>query len=398
MSASALAAPMLFRDADRASKLAAIAASGACEQGGVVALDFTAVRSAMGGRWQARRNDVHCSIERKIDKHVPRGSVVLRMTECEYMISFAYDRGPAAQVMAFNIMEDLLTHFLGRCEPQDLVVRCVGGITGDEVHTSPLSRMEVEREKERSDAAQAAAPRPPPVLAATLVEVPDERLSLTLTPQEVVHLASGAHIGLRTPINLHRAGVERPLCSHEEQSVSAPSLLEANLHAIEAMRRMMETSCRPAVFILPLFLQTFTQSRGRTAILDELRRLRSCDQRRLVLELTGIERGTPSSRVMEAAWRLKPFCRAITGRAQLERAGLAGLSGARLSGIHVSVRDLGASRQQRAEGLLAAGQAARNLAPMVMATDLPDKAAFDLCRVAGFTHATIPRAGDTASG
>ena len=51
--------------------------------------------------------------------------------------------------------------------------------------------------------------------------------------------------------------------------------------------------------------------------------------------------------------------------------------------------DLGVSRHQRAAGLLAAGRSARDLAPMVMAIDLPDAAALSLCRVSGFTHAAL---------
>ncbi len=380
--------PIRVSDADDSTKLQTIAASGAAEIGAVVALDFAAIRTAMGDRWPRRCSDVRSRIERAIDGRAGETALAVRIGDCEYLLCFLDQRGAVAQAGAFRIMEELLTHFLGRCAPQDLIVKRVSSMTADSLEMTPLVRDEVERARAVEEGeAPAAPPRQPRTTA--LIEGPAERLSLKFVAQEMLHIASGVQVGTRLRTDLHNLNQDRPVEWAEELNLSITSLLQINLLGIEQVRGMMEASTRASVFVLPLSLKTMIGSRARAAVLAELAALRTLDQRRLIIELTGMERGTPSSRLMEAAWQLKPFCRAVNGRTLLERTGLRSLSDARLSGVHVSARDLGLRPAQVAAGLLAAGQSARALAPMVMAVDLADAQLVGVCSVAGFTHAAL---------
>ena len=389
MSAAAEAEPpIVLRDAEPSSKLDAIAATGACEQGGLVALDFHAIRTAMGARWSLRKEDVQQRIEREIARHVARSTIYTPIGECEYLICFAEERGALAHVTAFQIMEDLLTHFLGKCSPEDLLVKRVTSVTAGEIETATLDRAEVDKARRRE--IEQAPPAPAkPRLATALIESPTERLSVKLTPQKIVHVASGAAIGRRLAVSLQRVGSDRVLAGAEETQLSTNCLIETTLLAVDALQSAMATSKQPGVYTLPVFLPAMVSSRGRNAVLDALRGFSGFDQRRLLIEVTGVERGTPTSRVMEAATHLRPFCRAVIGRGGFSRAGLASLGAARLSGVSLSVREFGASDAQVASGLLAAGQAARKLAPMLLAADLHKPDLLSICAVAGFSHATL---------
>lgn len=388
MTATAVREPIRVRDADDTTKLAMIAASGAADVGAVVALDFAAIRSAMGDRWSVRCDDVRSRIERAVEAGAGGATLCVRIGDCEYLLCFLDQRGPVAQASAFRIMEALLTHFLGRCAPADLIVKRVSSLSANAVETTSLSRADVQR-AESDMHAQHAGPTPRRPAAEALIEGPAEQLALKVVPQEMLHLASGVQVGTRLAVSLRDMGHDRKLGWADELNLSVASLLQVNLLAVDHIRAMMETSERASVFVLPLSLQVMVGSRSRAAVLGELSRLRALDQRRLIVELTGVERGTPSSRLTEVAWQLRPFCRAVNGRTQFERTGLVNLSGARLSGVHISALDLGARATQVAAGLLAAGQSAKGLAPMVMAVDVADAQLLGVCSVAGFTHATL---------
>ena len=389
MSSTAVAeAAVVLRDAEQATKLEAIAGAGACEQGGVVALDFHAVRTAMGARWPLRREDVLHRIEREIAARVAKGTIHLPIGDCEYLVCFAEERGALAHVTAFQIMESLLTHFLGKCAPEDLRVKRVTSVAAGEVETATLDRAAVEIARRRELTA-AETPAPKPRLVAALIEGPAERLAVKLSPQRIVHLASNATIGRRLAVEIQRVGSDRVLTAAEETQLSTNSLLETTLLAADALQSMMAASGQPGAYTLPVFLPVMITSRGRNTVLDALRGLGAHDQRRLLIEIVGVDRGTPGSRVMEAALNLKPFCRAVIARGTFSRAGLASLAAARLSGVSLSAKELGVGEAQVAAGLLAAGQAVRKLAPMLLATDLQRPEHLNICGVAGFTHATL---------
>lgn len=388
MSAAQAQSPVVLRDAEQSSKLEAIAATGACEQGGLVALDFHAIRAAMGARWSMRKEDVQQRIEREIAGHVARGTICTPIGECEYLICFAEERGALAHVTAFQIMEDLLTHFLGKCSPEDLLVKRVTSVSAGEIEMAALDRAEVDRARCRESEQAPAAPAKPR-LATVMIESPTERLSVELTPQKIVHVASGATIGRRLAVSLQRVGSDRVLPFAEETQLSTTCLIETTLLAVAALQSTVATSKQPGAYTLPVFLPAMVSSRGRNAVLDALRGFSGFDQRRLLIEIVGVERGTPASRVMEAATHLRPFCRAVIGRGSFSRAGLASLGAARLSGVSLSARELGTSDTQLASGLLAAGQAARKLAPMLLAADLHKPDLISMCAVAGFSHATL---------
>jgi hypothetical protein len=368
MTAAAHSPQDTVRDAANVHKLQAIASSGVCESGRVVVLDFAAVRAASGDRWPSRQAEVQLRIERELARQLSGSASFIKLSDTQYLVLLDDVLGLQAQVRAFSIMEGLLVYFLERFDPQDLSVNVVSAINGDQIDMRPLSRSEVQQGSIREA----------------------DRVSLRLEPQNIVHVSTGLNIGTRLAVNLHQFGSTQLLTSRDVCSISANSLLQSSLLGIAELRQIMEASDKPAVFILPLFLQTLTSTRRRAALLDELRRLRPLDQRRLVIEIAGIERGTPSSRLVEASWQVRPFCRAVGGRAPLERSTLISISAARLSAIHLSATDLGMTDSQRAAGLLAAGQSTKGLASMTVALDLPHGELLNVCAVAGFTHATVP--------
>jgi hypothetical protein len=65
---------------------------------------------------------------------------------------------------------------------------------------------------------------------------------------------------------------------------------------------------------------------------------------------------------------------------------------ARIPALTINASQIGGDDARLAAGLLAYGEAAKSLAPTLMAAELPTENFLPVCVVAGFTHATIAKA------
>jgi hypothetical protein len=109
-----------------------------------------------------------------------------------------------------------------------------------------------------------------------------------------------------------------------------------------------------------------------------------------VLEIIGVDAGTPEGRLIETVALTRKSCRAVIARVDLNgdvKAKLRALAGARLDGLSI---DLAAwPAREAVERLALFAALARGMAAQLYAFSLPSHAALERAAALGFSHATL---------
>ncbi|WP_174299843.1 hypothetical protein [Caulobacter sp. S45] len=384
---SALAQVQTLFEHDRSAQLAAIARSGACEAGRVIMLDFSLVREKVGARWSARCEAIWDHTERTIRRHLLSTGIFCRVNQTNYVISFADMDGFGAQGLGFRIMEDVITHFLGSCSPKDMLVKTVSELSESEIIASPVAFRD-EHLTHGPDPTGSARPVRRPTSLPPLVHVIEDQLQQSFAFEHVFNLKLDKPVALRVSSSLMEPITRRPLKPAEQAALTTRLLLKADLNTFEMLDHLI-AEMPPKLIIAPLSMQTLTATKSRSALLTFLNKLDSQAKSRLIVEIYGLEDGTPASRLTETTTLLKPFCRTVMARITSSRSSISNVRTARLPAVSTCALDAGASPAKLAANLLAVGEAARGIAPMLMVSDLPDVMFLSVCTVAGFSHAAV---------
>ena len=385
-----LEAETFIEDAARSAKLDAIHSSHACEAGRVVVLDFAAIQMKIGQRWAARREDVWTQIERAVHRHGGRDTLHCRLNQTEYLLAFARASGVAAQALGFQILEDMFVHFLGQFSDQDLVVRTVASVgNGDIVTSQPIAKSS-RHDLQDAAVASAAATSPATMASGLTLYESGRQLGVRTSLENVFNLKTDKLIGLRLSTTIQDLDSRRVLNLKERNALSTRALLTIDVHVLDTAKALMSRRSELPVFIIPQALQPVGGSQARFTTFERLNGLELHDRLRLVVEMVGIEAGTPTSRVKETLSLIKPFCRIALCRALPSRTCINALNEAHVQGVSVSSRDLGLDGTRLAGELLAFGEAVKKTSLVRVATGLTSQAHVAVCSVAGFTHVTMP--------
>ena len=384
-----LAAPdRKLSDADSDAKLRAISLTNACAEGRVVTLDFSAIERRFGARWHGRREDVWQKLEAIIEHHAGRSGLWLRMLDSEYLVCVVGQHGADTQSLGIRVMEEALSHFMGRFMPEDVLVNRVTSIAGRTVSRVPAKPGSAPPVPQRANESKSFAPEWEALTSPHLVADSIDPLILSCSLQDIVNLKTEAKVGLRIDARYKSQQNGRELTIAERAALSGQALMTMDRRIAEALPVLFETHA-PKALVAPCSLHTFGASRGRWAVLEQLNRLDRDQRNRLIIELGGFDVGTPSSRLIEAASLLKPFCRFVSAQPVPTRLGVATVVNARFPAVSVTARELGGDGARLASGLLAFGEAAKGLAPRRIATDLPSETFISVCSVAGYTAAAV---------
>ena len=384
---NALAGVQNLTECDRSVQLEAIVRSGACEAGRVIMLDLAAVREKVGPRWNARCEAIWDHTERTIKRHVQSRAIFCRADQTSYVISFTQMDGFAAQALGFRIMEDVVTHFLGSCSPTDMIVKIVSDMSKTEITASPVSFLPEHRSfLPKLTEARPAEERSP--MSRGFTPIIDGQLQQDFSVDSLYNLKLDNPIGVRVSSSFFQPITLRPLKSTEQASLATRQLLRADLNTLQFLRQLLHTTA-PKLVIAPLSMQTFSHTMSRRAILENLQELDIETRSRFIVELYGLEDGTPTSRLAETITILKPFSRSVMARIMPTRSAISNVRAARLPAVNASATEVVGTEQKVAANLLAFGEAARGLAPTLMVTDLPNEGFLSVCTVAGLTHASV---------
>ena len=368
-------------------KLEAIAKIGACADGRVCLLDFGAVQIKLGDRWEARKQDVCDIIGRIVQRSAGRTAISTVIKDCQFVVCFAESEKGNAAALSYRIMEEVLSHFLGTVDPRNVKVGYVTSVDSGQVMSHGLT----SKEALASGSSTTIPLKPRPKISAEpiLIEDAGGRVPVRYGLESIVAVRLSRAIGYRLSATLFDEHSLRPLTLRERTVLPTVSLLALDLRTLLEARTSGLISGDYPCTMLPLSVQSFSYSRSRTAIFDMLNRVEAVHRSRLLIELVGIEEGTPPSALAEAAALLKPFCRTVVFQAPVGRAGLANVRAARPSAISFAATDLGGQATKLASGLLALGEGCKGAAPILFPTGIASQALLAVCAVAGFTHASF---------
>lgn len=374
-------------DVQAASKIEAIEKMAACAAGRVCLLDFDSVKARLADRWEAKRADVCDVIGRFIQRTAGRAAIYAVINDSQFIVCFPEEVGSDATGLAYRIMEEVLTHFLGSSDLSDVKVRSVMSLADGQVASRVLTEEEIQAA--RNPQPHSPAPRPKVTPEPILIEQAAGRLPVLYGLETVVAVKFSSPIGFRLSATFFDEHNVRVLALKERNLLPTASLLAVDLRTLlEARSSGLSGGDYPRV-IVPLSIQSFSNSRARAAIFEQLNRLKAEERGRLLVELVGIEDGAPSSRIAETTALLKPFCRATLIHTPPGRVCAANIRAAQPTAVSIEASYIGGDGSKLAAGLLAAGAALKGIAPTLFATGLPTGVFLDVCAVAGFTHATM---------
>jgi hypothetical protein len=212
-------------------------------------------------------------------------------------------------------------------------------------------------------------------------------------------------------VNLERPGTAamriRPTVSCETTGVVFPLRAIAKLTDADVARIDTATLDYGAVFlakaqpgdpvlIMPVSFRTLTGRRSRETLVSGPRISADQMKRGALVELTEIDRGTPSGRLVEMARLMRPLFRGVMVRLRPGRDALDSIYAARVQGLILDLTELHPDATQLRAVLRTTAQRIRGAAPALMALGLAEPGHLHLAWEAGFTHAGVRTAAERA--
>lgn len=230
--------------------------------------------------------------------------------------------------------------------------------------------------------------RQPEAMSDGVVNVGGRAYRLVVLSDPIFSLAKGAVVA-------HRL---RPLVFEQVSGFSVPAELDeamtADLSALDlevleraiAMLRTADGRPRFALHV-PLRLQTVGSGLGSRALVTRLREIPDTLPPAIAVCLTGLQEGTPHSRITEAVSALKPYCRGVIACAPRAAGDIGHLAGAGVRAVSLDLAEEPfRGRAALLNDLRRFARAARHLAPAVIAESVNDAEAAAVAAEAGFSH------------
>jgi len=403
---------LLVLGADDLSKLMArLSEDGALKEGAAHVLAFDAIRDKTR-RWALRQDSVREFIERTFHRTFPASDTLVPLDDVNYLVIQPLETGYAAQGRALRFMAEVLQFFLGSSARADLRLSRVTRIGPDGVETEPVDIKDAdlrEAEKDKADD-NPSDPQGEGGLGQSEADSLIDGQGL-LTPIEAS--AKGASPAVHGDRTYDAMFVIEPIWSIRQEAVvsyhlrplifeySSEGLVPADLRKAtlrdllrldlivlaeaEKVLGAQEAGSRIALHV-PVHQAVLAMTSARHKLLGALDRMNALSSS-LIIVLTGLEIGTPHSRLVEATSLLLNRCRAVVALAPSFDCPIDRWRDARLSGIAIELcnpldPDGSPSLSQ------IAGFAARldRAAPALIAYSAPKTALTLAAWSAGFTH------------
>lgn len=217
--------------------------------------------------------------------------------------------------------------------------------------------------------------------------------SLTFDPvvRPVIALVGGAARGVTIDRVLKSEGELKPanaavarLSEYDAQELDR-ILLAAGLAAVD------ESQVRDKALFAPVTFASLATPRARREILPMLAEAQTRLGAHIVLEVTTLDPGLPSSRLVEAMAAVKPVCRTVFARLRPERRAIRALSDCGLDGAAIEAADL--DDPEDAQALTRIRLVLRAIGPRMIVHNLRTVNAINAAREAGVTYGSLDIAG-----
>ena len=322
LGASALTTPTDTRisltslGAARADQLARITAAGLVSEGRVFLLSLDAIRSEMGARWQTRGEIVRETFERDLVRAMPAPDVFIRLDDTTILAAINSTDAYSGQTRCAQVLREALQFFLGRNQDSDLSISRVSALTPNGVSADRLDPMAgpPPRPSPRSLHETEVQPSPPERWTPPLSTRRDS-FSFLAEREGVVSFDIGVKPVWRLDRNSVGAYAIRPL-------LPAPlsSFTDKDQEAIDAcvadfvVPLLREYRSEGGVFAIlcPFSFATLSARSPRERLIHRCAEVLDVMRRAVVLEIGGLTRGAPASRVTETLSMCRPMTRVAT--------------------------------------------------------------------------------------
>ncbi len=382
-------------DADQ-GLMARLAASGLVDRGCVLMLDLEAIRVRLGDRWPYKRAQVWEAIEHHLAKRLRPEDFHAQVGETELLLA-AGDTRDVNLARALNIQKELLTFFLGRQVPADLKISQVVSLEGDVLIYEPVDNAALARAVAAAAAPPAHAYRPAPQpepardwSAMAFVSTEGRDLELTFEFQRVISLDSFAGAATRVRPVLWERGTSAPIGPEWRRDLSFADQLNIDLATLDAAQPLYVSSPARRV-VVPCSLAALASIRGRASVIGRLSHDEKASEASLIVELMGVDGGTPRGQLVEATAVLRRHCKAVIARATPDRACLQVLKDGQLSGLSVDCSGFPDDDRLLLAALWSMSKAVRPMARALFMLGLPSMGACRLAQAVGATFATVRR-------
>lgn len=228
----------------------------------------------------------------------------------------------------------------------------------------------------------------PPEERAPFVTHLGQTLWLEFAVETVTSLRHDTAAAARIARTLTDTKSSLPLSGAEQARFCDEDLLRVDEETFEFTKTVMDGPDAPAMLIMPVSFHTLASRKGRRVMADKMG-----DRLKLgaILELMGVDRGTPLSRLAEVGGIARMLSRGVLVRLAGGRDMTAPVRGYRPHGVTIDARELGATDTDLASGMLAFAEQAKGAAPTLMVFGLPSDDFFAVASVGGITHASVAR-------
>jgi hypothetical protein len=379
--------------ADTAALVERLDVGSLIEDGRVTVIGLDAIRDKLGERWARKQADVWAYAERSMGKFLSPQDLFHRLNDTEYLIAVASDNALGGQTLCMHVLEDVLVYFLGGCKQADMAIKTVTRISGQTLDCLEVDVAAISRGEERPSAPPASTARRVPAAMPILVmmSASGRELSVTHAPDQISSLKHNLVAGVRGEPVVIDAASGRRLPRAAFLRLADPDLAridQATLDMGLGVAKMIDSD-RPGI-ILPLSFQTLSSQRARNTLFagvtPELMR------QRFLIEITNIEPGTPSGRLIETAALLRAYTTGVLARILPGKAAPAGLPEARLAAVALDLTDAGDDEDILVGLMRAFHMRSVNMASSLQVLGLPSRSLFEDALALGFTHASVRRA------
>jgi hypothetical protein len=365
-------------------------------EGKALLVSIDPIKTALGIRWDARREHIHEVVERHFRKHLSDSDIWLQASETHFLVGTPEKSAMAAQAVCYRALKEVLTHFLGAVDPANLRVNQVTELTGDHITVRPVSAAELERADAEAVFSPLAAPDGGETSALNslkawpLKSADGRQLRVSFAVDPVIDLRSGNVAGRRVEsriLDLER-GVE--LGPSERRALLPPDFARIDLAALaRGMSQLTERDAGRPSLVMQLSFIGLSNRRASTAIFEQARAVEHVLKRAVVCELVDIEEGIPAGRLAEMTALVRPYFRAVWVQVEPNRALIGACKEARATGLTVRAGALGDDNRSIALGLRRFMKIAEGAAPALTVTSLPAQELLMEAMAIGFSHATL---------
>ncbi len=374
-------------------------------------LAFDAIRDRSGRRWPTRRELVREFIERHFQKYFSPTDQLAPLDDVNFLLVQPLNSGFDAQSRALKLLGEVLQFFLGVRAMSDVKLSQVTRIVSDRIEITPIevsdadlirtASMDWGAEPSRTSDPDASNSGPSSISCGPLTSVvvtgrSNRSYAWKTNPTYELVFVVEPLWGIRQKVVV--SYLLRPLIFEREAdrfvdaelaNVSLRDLVRQSLIILTEAERILQEQTADNHFALyaPIHQATLSAASGRLAVLSALGRFQTLASASMIVLLTGLEIGTPHSRIVELTSMLAHQCRAVVALAPDLDCEIGHWRDAHLSGVAVDLSVLAKeSVQLKPKQMSRFASRSQGIAPALIACSAPNSAAVLAAWSAGFTH------------